>query len=204
MNVRKEFLDIKENALKKLENAKKDDLVDSYILSLLELINDSQQYYTSSSCSGRIVLLEIPSIGDKKEAKFLGKWHKVIEPAEVLSSVENAKKGVLWLLAQSPIIHIGTDSIPAADNMVKTAVSCGFKNSGIKSLKRKIIIEVCSTERLDTPIGKDGILYCDKEHLELLIKIANDVLKRSQLKLTRFEKRLKKDLSTYKSTKIIV
>ena len=44
----------------------------------MNIINKSDDYYTSSSCSGRIVLIELPEIGDKKEAKFLGKWHREI------------------------------------------------------------------------------------------------------------------------------
>jgi tRNA wybutosine-synthesizing protein 3 len=76
--------------------------------------------------------------------------------------------------------------------MVKTAVSCGFKNSAVKSTGKKIIIEFCSTERLDAPIGKDGQLFCESNYLSLLVDISNEVIKRSQKKLIRLEKTLQK------------
>ena len=123
------------------------------------------RYYTSSSCYGRIVLLEIPGIGDKKNAVFLGKWHRKISSDEILQSITKANKGLLWILAQSPIIHIGAKTVKAADKMLKTSISCGFKNSGIKSFEKNTIVEIVSTERLDSPVGSDGILFCNNDYL---------------------------------------
>ena len=200
MNFERDFLDSKKSSLLKLQTAIKENKVDPGILSILDLINKSEDYYTSSSCFGRTVLLEIPSIGNKKEAKFLGKWHRTIDVNEVISSVKNAESGQLWLLSQSPIIHITAKSINAADKMLKSAIGCGFKNSGLKSIGKKIIVEILSTERLDSPIGKEGMLSCNQAHLELLVNISNEILKKSNLKLLKFKDKLKKDLSTHKTT----
>jgi tRNA wybutosine-synthesizing protein 3 len=190
MTVRKEFLDSKEKAQKMLMKAVKDEKVDEEILPILKLINNFEEYYTSSSCAGRIVLLEIPNIGDKKNAKFLSKWHRRVKSNEINVAAKKAKKGQLWLLAQSPIIHVVANTNEMADKMVKTAISCGFKNSGVKSIGKKIVVEVCSTERLDAPIGIDGSLFCNKEYLQLLVKIANEVIERSDNKLSRFKIKL--------------
>jgi tRNA wybutosine-synthesizing protein 3 len=182
----KGFLDAKKKAQDLLISACENDEVDEQVLPILERLNRSEEFYTSSSCAGRIVVLEIPSIGDKKSARFLGKWHRTIQEAELLTAVENAEKGLIWVLAQSPIFHIGTRNIKNAEKMVKLAVSCGFKNSGVKTLGKHIIVEVCSTERLDAPIGKNGELFCHGEYLGLLIDIANDVMVRSREKLQDF------------------
>ena len=190
MDNRKEFNDGKKNALESLKKACDMKKVDDEILPILHLINASCSYYTSSSCAGRIVLLEIPQIGDKKGAIFLGKWHRTIKSDEIKSAAEKAKCGLLWILAQSPILHIVSDTIENADIMVKTAISCGFKNSGIRSLGKRIVIEICSTERLDAPVGRDENLFCDDEYLNLLVDIANDVFLKSKGKLSRFEKTL--------------
>lgn len=192
---KKEFLDAKEKALRSLEKACTEKKADKEILPILSLINDSEECYTSSSCAGRIVLLEIPKIGDKKKARFLGKWHRTIEPNELEIAAKKAKNGLLWLIAQSPIIHIVTDTSEMADTIVKTAIASGFKNSGMKSIGRKIVVEVCSTERLDAPIGRDGILFCEKEYTQLLIDISNEVFKKSMDKLLRFEDKLR-DISS--------
>jgi tRNA(Phe) wybutosine-synthesizing methylase Tyw3 len=51
-SIEKEFIDGKKNALDKLEKAKVEDLVDLGIISILDLINSYEDYYTSSSCFG--------------------------------------------------------------------------------------------------------------------------------------------------------
>ncbi len=190
MDSKKEFNDGKKNALKSLEKAYHIKKIDEGILPILHLINASCNYYTSSSCAGRIVLLEIPNIGNKKEAVFLGKWHRTIDPDEIKNAVEKAYRGLLWLLAQSPIIHIVSDTSKNADAMVKTAISCGFKNSGIKSLGKRIVVEICSTERLDAPIGQDKNLFCNEEYLRLLVDISNEIIEKSKVKLHQFERKL--------------
>jgi tRNA wybutosine-synthesizing protein 3 len=189
---KKEFLDAKENALKSLEDACAKQKVDEGILPLLDLINRIEGFYTSSSCAGRIVLLEIPQIGDKRGAIFLGVWHRTIEPTELKAAATKATSGLLWLLAQAPILHIGAETLELADKMVKTAVSCGFKNSAVKSTGKKILLEICSTERLDAPVGRDGSLFCEGEYLSLLVEISNEVIERSSKKLGRLAKKVGK------------
>jgi len=186
----KEFLDAKENALRSLEEACTINQVDEGILPVLELINHLPGYYTSSSCAGRIVLLQIPQLGDKRNARFLGIWHRTIQTEELLDAASNATTGYLWFLAQAPILHIGAETLELADKMLKNAISCGFKNSAVKSLSKKIIIELCSTERLDAPIGRDGCLFCEKKYLSLLVEISNEVIERSQQKLGKFAEKL--------------
>jgi tRNA wybutosine-synthesizing protein 3 len=187
---KKEFFDAKEIALKSLMEASIEGKVDEGIVSILDQINKIQGFYTSSSCAGRIVLLEIPQIGDKRGATFLGIWHRTIETHELQTAATKATTGFLWLLAQAPIVHIGAETLQYAEKMLKTAISCGFKNSAVKSLGKKIIIEICSTERLDAPIGRDGCLFCEEKHLSLLVEISNEVIKRSQEKIGRFTNKL--------------
>jgi tRNA wybutosine-synthesizing protein 3 len=200
MNIERDFFEGKKNALLKLKKAQREKKVDIGILPILDIINNSDEYYTSSSCYGRIVLLKIPNIGNKKEAIFLGKWHRTINVNELFISSKDSKNGQIWLLAQSPIIHITSKTVKEADRILKIAIACGFKNSGLKSITKRIVVEICSTERLDVPIGKDGTLFCSKEHLELLTSISNEIFEKSTKKLQNFERELKKDLSTHKST----
>jgi len=196
----RDFLENKKTALEKLEKAKKDNLVDEGIIPIIDIINEFDDYFTSSSCFGRIVLLQLPVIGDKKNAEFIGKWHRSINADEFLSAVKKAETGQLWLLAQSSIIHIAAKTSTAADKILKIAYSCGFKHSGFKSVENKIVVEICSTERLDSPVGKDGTLFCDQQYLDLLVDISNEIIKKSNAKLEKIEQELKKYLSTHKTT----
>jgi tRNA wybutosine-synthesizing protein 3 len=182
----KAFIEGKKKALDSLEKASEEKKLDEEIISLLRKINDSPMYYTSSSCAGRIVILELPCIGDKKNAHFLGRWHRAITLQEFFHAVKKAKKGYLWLLAQSPILHIIADSSKDAEVLVKSAISCGFKNSGLRSIGKKNVVEICSTERLDAPIGKDQILFYHDKYINELVELVNNVLLRSKLKLLQF------------------
>jgi len=202
MNIERNFIDGKRTALSKLEKAKKENKVDKEIISILDIINKSDYHYTTSSCYGRIVLLEIPNIGNKKEAIFLGKWHRTINLDELFLASKNSRTGQIWFLSQSPIIHIVSKTNDAAERIIKLAISCSFKNSGIKSLGKKIVVELCSTERLDVPVGIDGTLFCSRDHLRLLKNISNEIFEKSSKKLNKLEGELKKDLSTHKSTDI--
>jgi tRNA wybutosine-synthesizing protein 3 len=188
-----EFQKAKEKAMRSLQSAIEKNEVDEGILPLLLHLNNTYGFYTSSSCAGRIVLLELPEIGDKVQATFLGKWHHPITSDILKEAIKKFQQGYLWLLAQSPILHVGCASLTLAEQLVKQAISCGFKNSGIKSLGKKIMVEVCSTERLDVPIGLDGVLFCTADHLDLLITVSNTVLTRSQKKLHRFEHNLREE-----------
>ena len=187
------FLNSKDKALNKLYNARLENKLDDGIKEIIKLINSHRDYFTSSSCSGRIVIIELPELGDKKGAKFLGKWHREVKYLEVKTAVQLANSGMIWLLAQSPIIHVITKSYLLADKLIKIAISSGFKNSGIKSATGNIVIEICSTERLDSPIGLNGLLFSSQEHLKLLVDISNKIIKRSRKKLEILEKNLKKN-----------
>ncbi len=183
----RDFIQNKKNTLKKLEMAKKENLVDKDMIPLLDIINSYEEYYTSSSCFGRIVLLEIPKIGDKINAKFLGKWHRKIKKKELLDSIEKSYAGQLWFLVQPPIIHIFSKDIDSGDKLVKKAISCGFKNSGFRSVKRNIVIEVTSTERIDVPLGKDGKFFFNKDYLDILVSLANKEFERFSKKFERLK-----------------
>jgi len=185
----KEFALAKEKALRRLrEEIEK---VDTDIISLLEILNSSKHFYTTSSCSGRIIVLEVPKVGMKKEAKFLGKWHDSVNLDEVMEAIRKYRKGLLWFMAQPPIMHVVADDVEKAKELLELSRKSGFKNSCIKSLGKKILVEIESTERFDVPIGRDGKIFCDENFLEMLCELGNELLKRSKSKLSLLEKLLR-------------
>lgn len=190
MNKEREFKQAKTNAMQSLSQAISDNQVDSEILPVLQLINKKESYYTTSSCAGRIVVIEMPKIGDKQHASFLGKWHHTVQLDDINKAIKKAVKGYLWLLAQSTIIHVGSDTIDHANTLMKCAISSGFKNTGIKTMVNKLIIEINSTERMDVPIGKNGEVLCSEHYLNLILSLGNDMINRSGQKLHRFQQSL--------------
>ncbi len=193
-NTKNDFKSGKKNAMSKLTDALSENLVDKKIIPIISIINKSPEYYTTSSCAGRIVLMQIPNVGDKKNAVFLGRWHRKIDLKDLNQAAENADKGQLWLIAQSPIFHIACISEESAEKILKIAYTAGFKHSSIKSLgKTRIIVEVCSTERMDFPLGEDGEILCNEKFLGFLVKISNELIDRLHNKLDSFYKILKKN-----------
>ncbi len=177
----------------KFREALEKKLVDEDIISLLEKINSMENYFTTSSCSGRIVVMEIPDFGDKLNAKWLGKWHREVSIEEVKRAIAKHNDGMLWFMLHSPILHVGAKTLEDAVNLLNLAIQCGFKNSNIKSIShKKLLVEIYSTERIDIPIGKDGEIWVDDEYLEKIVEIANRQLRRAKEKLRKLENELEK------------
>lgn len=184
------FQSHKKNILRKLKEEIEDGRVDSKVISILDAINSLPKYYTTSSCAGRILLLELPKIGDKQNAIFLGRWHHKISRDDILDAVSNATHGGIWLLVQSPIFHIAAEDLDSAVRLLKIGYAAGFKHSGLKNIDGRIIVELLSTERIDTPIGRNGTLLCDEEFLDFIVENANYIIERCDEKLLRLQREI--------------
>ena len=186
------FNEHKQQALKKLEKAILEKHVDSRIIPILQIINDNTNYFTTSSCAGRIIVLQLPEIGDKKQAVFLGRWHRPVCDEEVITAINRYNDGQLWLSAQPPIFHIGCKTLESANILMKSGIMSGFKNSGIRSISGQIILELQSTERMDIPIGYNGKQIIPNDIINFIIETANRAITRAQKKLDQLEEKLKK------------
>jgi len=183
----------KKKALESLNEALEKGLVDSDIISLLNKINSLENYFTTSSCSGRISVMQLPDFGDKLNAIWLGKWHSEVKIEEVLDAINKHDEGMLWFMLNSPILHIAARTLEDAVELLNLAISCGFKHSNIKSIShKKLVVEIRSTERMDVPLGKDKELWVSPEHLAKIISMANLQLRRAKEKLKKFENEIEK------------
>lgn len=188
------FIEARRKAIKSLHEAMEKGEVDEKIIPIVNKINSISDYYTTSSCSGRIAILEIPSVGQKRKAKFLGKWHNGIGYEDAIKALKKSSKGEIWFLVQSPIIHVHAISMASARKLLNVANQSGFKYSSIKAINGDIVVEILSTERIDCPLGKDGNIYGSEEYLHLLVEIASKMIERMDRKL----KRLERNLSVFK------
>jgi len=189
---KKQFLRGKEIAMGKLHSAMARKKVDEKAMPIIEKLNEMADFFTTSSCSGRIALLEIPLPGRKRKAKFLGKWHHDISMKDLEKALGKATNGELWFLVQSPIFHVFTISLKNAKALLHAAIQSGFKYSSIKSINGKVMVEILSTEKMDVPIGKDGKIFVSKEYLSLLTEIANLLMKKMDKKLKRLKFNIEK------------
>lgn len=175
-------------AMEKLRKALMEGLVDRDIIPLLEKINSRDEYFTTSSCSGRIAVMQMPDFGDKVNARWLGKWHREVSLEEVLEAVGRHDAGMLWLMVHSPILHVASKTLEDAVRLLNTGILSGFKNSNIKSVShKKLVVEIHSTERLDVPLGEDGELWVSEDYMARAVEMANRQLRRAKGKLKKLE-----------------
>ena len=120
----------KGNILKRLNERMREGLVDERIIPTLDRINKFSYLYTVSSCSGRVIIIDLPRIGDKRNAVFAGRWHRRIEKKEVLNAIERCERDG-WFILNPPILHVVCKDIEHAKELLKIAIESGFKRSGV-------------------------------------------------------------------------
>lgn len=183
------FKDRKKHFMEVLERDLKIGRVDLDILPLLRLINSLDEYYTTSSCSGRIQIYEAKLPGLKFSIKMLGKWHSQVSADTIIKIIEEKKPKNLWFAVLPPILHVMAKTIDDANKLLHLAREAGFKHSGILSIKpERIIIELTSTERMELPLIINGEWIIRKEMIPKLVDKANELLTITKSKIEKFMK----------------
>jgi len=185
----------KANAMEKFNDALNSGRVDEGILPLLEFINSLQDFYSTSSCSGRITLLH--DVGRKPDNEWLGKWHREVSTGEVLKAMEEPPgKGVVLFKYESAILHLVARELNDAEKILVIARDSGYKRVGIQGLSEgRYLVEICDTEKIDAPVIDSGRVLVDEKYLEYLVKLANKKFGKGMRKLERLEKNLRGNLS---------
>ena len=174
----------KKQALAKLDKSKKGH-IDEQIIPLINAINNHPDFYSTSSCAGRILLI-IPR-KKKYDAKWLFFSHEPISYEELRPYLEDLPEETVWFRMEPPIIHICAKNLDAADELLKKANESGFRRSGIISFNKRVIIDIMIPEKLDAPISVNAKLIADNNYLKVLIKHANTRLKKTRNKLKKLE-----------------
>lgn len=157
--------------------------IDIHIQVLCDFINSHPDYYTTSSCAGRIVL---QSLGNNRgSADWLFVSHEPVEESRFIQVLEELKSndegGEVWFIMESMILHVACRNLEKAQELVDFARSRGFKRSGIQATSKRFIVEVVGSERIETLISSQG-KFIDIDHARVLVNSANKKL------LTNFEK----------------
>jgi tRNA wybutosine-synthesizing protein 3 len=130
-------------------------------------------------------------LGSKLKNNPIACWHRKVKPDEVISALRTVS-GTLYFKCEPPILHIAAKDIESANKLLIAARECGFKHSGIQSIKpNRVVIEIASTEVIDVPIMEDGQLFVTEKYLKYLTRLANKKQEKSKLKIRKLEKMLK-------------
>ncbi len=150
---------------------------DEKISDLCKKINSKKNYYTTSSCSGRALVM----IDQLKKGAGLFVWtaHKNFSFGELKNSVEKFEGGeLLKFKCEPPIIHIVCKTLKDAEKILEMGFLSGWKNSGIKSVKNNIVVELHGTEKLEFPIFSDGKFLVEDKFLDLIVEKSNKKLEK--------------------------
>jgi tRNA wybutosine-synthesizing protein 3 len=161
---------------------------DCKIKGLCNKINKKKNYYTTSSCAGRVVFLKYSDV--KQEDAFLFRTHDKISFSELKKALLDAGekyKGIIEFQQTSCILHVACGSIDDAQKIVNKAKESGWKRSGIMGGKRNMV-ELHSTENISFPIMNNGKMLVDEDFLKLIVLQANEKLERVWQKIKRLEK----------------
>jgi tRNA wybutosine-synthesizing protein 3 len=163
--------------------------IDEKIKKLCDIINKKEEYYTLSSCSGRIVLIR--NIDKKKPGLFFFVSHDKIKLPELKKQLDNAekKKESLIFKQESFILHVACKTLEDADVFLKKVQEIGMKHSGIINIgEKRIIIEVIESSQLAFPITERGKILVNDDFLKILVSESDKRLEKSWEKIEKLGK----------------
>jgi len=182
---KKEFLRKKDKSIK--------GKIDNKIKKLVDKINSLDNFFTTSSCSGRILLLMRHSSGRKDKSKWIFSTHNKTSFKEIKNNIDRFPKEDVWFKMEPTIMHVACKNIETAKNFLNLTRDTGFRRSGMISIgKNKVFLELISTENINTIISKNKKLLINDDYFKVLIKEGNNKLEKTWKKINKLEKELDK------------
>ncbi|XP_058911604.1 tRNA wybutosine-synthesizing protein 3 homolog isoform X2 [Kogia breviceps] len=159
-----EFRRWKAQCLSKVDLSRKGS-VDEDVVELVQLLNGREQFFTTSSCAGRIILLDRDINGSevqKQNCCWLLVTHKPCVKDDVIVALKKAN-GEAILKFEPLVLH----------------VQC-------RQLQDAQILAVRSTHGLEVPLTQKGKLMVTEEYINFLVKIANQKMEENKKRIERF------------------
>lgn len=162
--------------------------VDEAVWPVLNAINSCEDFYTTSSCAGRINLFKEPEDRRKDSAKWLFVSHDPIKFSNLRPTLDDLPQGTIWFKYEAAILHVVARNENTANKFLQLARESGFKHSGLLSTTKRYVMEVLDSERFEVPVAVDGKLIVDEAFVEFLVKKANNKLANTRERLSKLEK----------------
>ncbi len=151
------FSNDKKTFLAKSDKSRKSS-IDERILSLVESINSQDDYYTTSSCSGRVYFWR--GSGKKNEMEWLKVSHDLID--NDFFDLNESFPGLVWLRLEPFILHVCCQNLECASVLLAKA-KIFHKKSCLLSASNKFLVEIRGSEFLEMPFFLDGKLLFSGE-----------------------------------------
>ncbi|XP_066481817.1 tRNA wybutosine-synthesizing protein 3 homolog [Tiliqua scincoides] len=189
-----EFKRWKEQRLSRADGSRKGS-VDEPIAGIVCLLNGQDSFCTTSSCSGRVVVLEQPPAPSeatsgfeiqKQNCTWLMVTHQTCTTEDVLSALQRATDDAIFKF-EPFVLHVQCQELQDAQLLHTVAMEAGFRNSGITvGRKGKIMMAVRSTHCLEVPLSQKGKLMVSEEYVDFVVQVANQKMEENQKRIGRF------------------
>ncbi|XP_006831095.1 PREDICTED: tRNA wybutosine-synthesizing protein 3 homolog isoform X2 [Chrysochloris asiatica] len=169
MDRSEEFKRSKAQCLGKADLSRKGS-VDDDVVELVQLLNTQDQFFTTSSCAGRILLLD-----------------------GGVNGFEVQKKNCCWLLVtHKPCVKDDVHSAAIDSGFRNSGITVGRKG--------KTMLAVRSTHSLEVPLSRKGKLMVTEEYIDFLLNIANQKMEENKRRIERFYNCLQRALESETDT----
>lgn len=187
---------LKKHNAAEFEKSVKEGKADEKMVSLCGFINSLQNFFSSSSCAGRIMLLKTDASESKRKAAFQAKWHRKVQFSELVEKLEKKNSAQeLWFKQEPFILHFGARNLENANKILECCRLAGIKRAGIMVAEQeKFLLEIIGTQNISLPVKKKNKLLVEKDFLNFLLEKANAKLEKNYLQLKKFEKILKQEI----------
>lgn len=189
---REEWLREKSRAIEKIREDSEIGYLDARVVPLLEALNSLEEFYTTSSCSGRVTVVDAEWPWEREESHVVFKSHEKVEAKDVLRVVSVRPLRAYWLIARGPILHVVSRDVSSAMALLAVARETGFKHSGVVGRTAcGYLVEIMCSPQLIVPLVVEGNALMDRGSTATLINLANLVLEEGWSRLERLASRLK-------------
>ncbi len=163
--------------------------LDPGIDDLLRKLNRVKGLMTTSTCTGRVTLIEgkWPWVRGDEGSRILFKSHIGIKVSDI-EKIMSLPYCNVWIKVSGPILHIRTQSLECSQRLLQIAREVGFKHSGIISVGEKgyYTVELMSGAQFTAPIRVDCVnlvnIYSSKV-LQEIVSLVNSVIEENKKRL---------------------
>ncbi|XP_059839669.1 tRNA wybutosine-synthesizing protein 3 homolog isoform X3 [Hypanus sabinus] len=159
-----DFALCKEQRLGSGADASRKGRVDAPIVELLQLVNGSERYCSTSSCSGRLLLLggTDQTEGQKRNCPWLFVTHQKCRKEDVVSGLQKAEDNAVFKF-EPFVLHVQCRQVEDAQ-----------------------LLAVRSTHCLEVPLCHRGSVLVSDKYIDYLVQVANRKMEENQRRIERF------------------
>jgi tRNA wybutosine-synthesizing protein 5 len=188
--------------------------LDTPIVGLIRAINAIPHIVTTSSCSGRVAVFQTvhATAGVARRSKR-GLWRLVVhgkvtfdqvlkslttqppsdrkttenEASEAMAAAHAAGGSTISEFRFEPfILSVECENMQVATKFLQVALGAGFRESGLTSVSRRIMLSVRCSIRLETAVMRDNKMLVANDYLQFLVDEANRKMDLNIERIQRF------------------